>query len=452
MLLTLLILILSLWQIRRQASAQLANQMTVLALAWSPISAESTDLIDNIPTGQLDSDYLIVNANDSAIYSTNSQAADSWPPANSLSLMTQPDIIGQTYSTRGRLSGDIYHRWQPSGATPPIAIVSLISASTIRAAAFRLSIFPILCLITLAVCGAATIKNVERYRSRQFNRLAEASLLVTQGNLATSIDVGGRSDLGRLGELFDTMRRSLKERIDNSALLLQVSQDVTDTRDLEHGMAIILRGLLQATNACGVRAVVLNPMANRPLRFGAGDSAEKMSVLDRQMLNMVRNSTGDVVLRSPDRVQKQFKLPPDQAAPVESLIAFPLYAVGRFHGLIWVGYDEAMQHEPVEIDLMRSYVSRAAALVANMRLYALAEGGYRRLAAVLQSTQEAVIVTDHTDRIVLANPALGEAFGLDSENIIGRNVKDIFTSRDLLSILTDPIDKAHRREISNQRG
>ncbi len=450
----LLILLLSLWQTRQRASLQLANQMTVLSLAWPPDSAEMSDLLTDFPPGPIASDHFVLDANNNLIARRhgNTTLNETWPPSNSRSLPLEPGTVGTTYSTRGRLSGDIFHIWQPPQTNPPIELVSIISAASMRNAALRSSILPTLSLILLLAVGAGTIKSVERYRTRQFQRLAEASLLVTQGNLATSIDVGGRSDLGKLGELFDTMRRSLKERIDNSALLLQVSQDVTDTRDLDHGMAIILRGLLQATNASGVRAVVLNPMANRPLRFGAGDSAEMMGVLDRQILDLVRNSTGDVVLRSPERVRKQFKLPDDQPPPIASLIAFPLYAVGRLHGLLWVGYDEAMLHEPTEIDLMRSYVSRAAALVANMRLYALAEGGYRRLAAVLQSTQEAVIVTDHTDRIVLANPAFGEAFGLDAKKIIGRNVNDILTNTDLISILSDPIEKVHRREISNNIG
>ncbi|HFC12242.1 MAG TPA: PAS domain S-box protein, partial [Anaerolineae bacterium] len=237
---------------------------------------------------------------------------------------------------------------------------------------------------------------------------------------------------------------------DNSTLLLQVSQDVLATRDLDHGMAIILEGLLKATDALGTRAVVFNPNGSKPLRFGAGDKATgRMGTLDRRLLNLIRNSNGDVILRSPERIRTQLELPADRELPVKSLIAFPLYSVGRLHGLCWVGYSAEMTHEPSKLDLMRSYVTRAAALVANMRLFALAEGGYRRLAAVLRSTQEAVVVTDPTERIVLANPALGAAFGVNVDEIIGRTITDAFQNPALQYILTGPIENVRGREITN---
>ena len=446
-------ILLASWQTRQRASTQLSSEMALLARIWDASPSDLSIMLANLPPSSTPRHLFATDASQTVLARSGHYPNEAiWPIPISAKLPTQTSTVGTTYTTRNQLSGDLYHWWQPRDAVPPVIFVSLISAEDLLRETLKTATIPLLGLIVLFGLSGGVIESVERRRARQFQQLAEASLLVTRGNLATSMDVGGESDLGKLGALFDSMRRTLKERIDNATLLLQVSQDVTDTRDLDHGMAIILRGLLQATDALGVRAIVLNPTASQPLRFGAGDLADEMSMLDRALLDLVRNSPGDVVLRSPDRVRQQLKLPEGQSAPVESLIAFPLYAIGRLHGLLWVGYADAMTHEPSEIDLMRSYVSRAAALVANMRLYALAEGGYRRLAAVLQSTQEAVIVTDQTDRVVLANPALGEAFGIDSEEIIGRNIRDIFTNPNLLTVLTDSVEKARGREISNEAG
>lgn len=453
LLLTLIVFGVALWQARSAAANSITQEMTLIAQLWDRAPDQTGAIISGLPDSPTSRSVFAIDSNGSVIaQSGNFPNESTWETPPSARLPAWETKVGSLYTTRNQFSGDLFHWWQPQNSSSVVVFISYITAGDLFRQALKQVLVPLAGLTILFCLGGGIIEGVERKRAAEFNQLAEASIMVTEGNLGTSVDVGGNSDIGRLGTLFDHMRQVLKQRIDNSALLLQVSQDVSGTRDLDHGMNIILQGLLQATDAVGARAVVFNPSGSQPMQFGEGRMAGRMGKLDRRLLIAVRNTTGDIVLRNQERIRERLEFPADREMEVSSLIAFPLYSIERLHGIVWVGYDHEMTHEPSEIDLMRSYVTRAAAMVANMRLYALAEGGYRRLAAVLRSTQEVVIVIDQTNRVVLANPALGSAFGLDIDEIIGRNVTDVFHHPDLESIMTGPISSARGREITNDAG
>ena len=54
---------------------------------------------------------------------------------------------------------------------------------------------------------------------------------------------------------------------------------------------------------------------------------------------------------------------------------------------------------------MTTLAWQASLLVENVQLFETAEGGRRRLAAILSSTSDAVIVTDQQNCVLLLNPA-----------------------------------------------
>ena len=91
-------------------------------------------------------------------------------------------------------------------------------------------------------------------------------------------------------------------------------------------------------------------------------------------------------------------------------------------------------------------------LVENARLYATAEGGRRRLAAVLSSTSDAVIVTDQTDSVLLVNPAMERFFDMRGDQVVGRPVKSVVQSEALVEALTSGKERTHNLEVPNDNG
>jgi two-component system NtrC family sensor kinase len=114
----------------------------------------------------------------------------------------------------------------------------------------------------------------------------------------------------------------------------------------------------------------------------------------------------------------------EAAPPVAALFALPLRLAGEYQGALYLGYRQPHYFDSDERNLLRTLAGQASVLVQNAYLFAAAEGGRRRLAAVLSSTPNAVLVTDQTDRVLLINPALERAFDLRAADIVNHPVTD----------------------------
>src|SRR5690606_30026371 len=101
------------------------------------------------------------------------------------------------------------------------------------------------------------------------------------------------------------------------------------------------------------------------------------------------------------------------------LLALPLRPGGQFQGVLYLAYRQPHYFDRDERNLLRTLAGQATVLVQNAHLFSAAEGGRRRLAAILASTTNGVIVTDQTDRVLLVNPAMERAFGLRAAAVVG---------------------------------
>jgi PAS domain S-box-containing protein len=282
--------------------------------------------------------------------------------------------------------------------------------------------------------------------TRPLNELLLASQRIAGGRLNTPIRSQGDDEVGQLARAFGRMQVSLKKRLDELSLLLAVSQDVSTSMDVNQGLPTILKGVLRATGAAGVRAVVLNPSGRQPVTFGEGPAARSMALFDRQIMGLLRQK-GEITLGTPEQVQTCFELPDNREAPIKALMGLTLITNERFQGILWLGYRQPHSFDETEVNLLRTLASQASVLVENSRLFATAEGGRRRLAAVLASTSDAVIVTDQTERILLINPAMEDAFNLRAADVMNRPVAAVIKVERLVEALTSNSDRTRNLEI-----
>lgn len=306
---------------------------------------------------------------------------------------------------------------------------------------------PILYVLAAGMVGFALyLGYLGRTITKPIHKLMEASQGIAAGELETPIQQLGDDEIGQLGQAFAQMQAALKKRVDELSLLLTIGQNVSASLDIQAGMPIILRGAMTGTHAAGVRVLVLNPSSRHPLTFGDGPADKIMALLDRQMMTLARQRT-QLVLNTPEEIRQTLELEPGRELPIKALAALPLYTNDRFQGVFWVSYRQPHNFPKTELDLLKTLASQAAVLVESARLYATAEGGRRRLAAVLASTSDAVIVTDPTERILLINPAMERAFGLNGNDVRGLPVVDVIPSEKLVEALSNNSERARNVEI-----
>ncbi|MCX8061625.1 MAG: ATP-binding protein [Anaerolineales bacterium] len=248
--------------------------------------------------------------------------------------------------------------------------------------------------------------------------LAEQATSISQGRLDKPIEAKGEDEEGRLRAAFETMRLSLKARLDELNRLLWVSQGVASSLELSQAIRPVLEAAL-SLGAASVR-VVLSPGAlpgldveeNRPTVFADGHAAQLYADLDEQVLSVCRQQER-LLLSHPFR-PRLLTYPPNVPVP-ESLCAIALKLENEIVGALWLAFDLPHTFSEEELRFMTTLAGQAALAVANARHFLTAEIGRKRLEAILTSTPDPILVTDPKGRVSLANPAALRAFSSPKE-------------------------------------
>ena len=322
--------------------------------------------------------------------------------------------------------------------TYPWAMVITLPYEVILAQATEIST-PLLALLVLT--GTASILAIlllSRQLTLPLARLAHAADQMAIGRLDTPVGVSGEDEVGRLGITFERMRTSLKERLEELSLLLKISQEVSRSLDLERGLTPILEGAMRATGAVAARITLLPQGDDGQRAVSTGSRAEALARLDAAIPTVVQSSR-PLVIENLTRARKAVD-PALLQAGIRALVGLPLRMTDRTTGVMWIAYDTPRWLTPAEMGFLSTLAGQAAVVAENARLFAAAERGRRRLAAILSSTADAIVVTDRHNRILLVNPAAEQAFGLSSQQVMGTPLEEAISDANLRRLLTQPLE------------
>ncbi len=277
-----------------------------------------------------------------------------------------------------------------------------------------------------------------RWLTRPLTQLATAADRIAEGDLTQPVRVPGDDEVARVGDAFEGMRVRLKGRLEDLSLLLQISQAVSATLELPKGMPFILEGALQATNAQVARIVLLSAGGDPQMVMARGEPREGWGALDRALATAARDMESPLVVENLARARTLAE-PEVLEGPIKAAVALPVRTKDQVPAVMWVGYGTVRQFDASEIDLLSTLASQTAVLVENARLFQAAEGGRRRLAAILTSTTDAVLVTDRDDRILLVNPAAEQAFDITADTVVGQKVNEAELAPALARVFEEPL-------------
>ena len=313
-----------------------------------------------------------------------------------------------------------------------------------------------LALVLLVVAGLFTTRlaNYGRNLSASIFDLTRSSREIAARGLPNAqldIDVDRTDELGELSRAFIDMQRGVKQRFDEQSLLLSVSREISSSIDLAESIPAVLQGVVRGTGAAGARALVLSPTRGRPLEFSEGPASEGMKVFDRPLLSILR-ANDEIAMESPRIIREYLEMSDHPDLPAKALYAIQLQRNGQFLGFITIGFRQSRAIGETDQKLMQTFARQAAALIEKSYLFTNAESGRRRLVAVLESTAEAVIVTDQTSRILIINRALEQAFNIESKHVVGRLVGHVINTPALVNALSGNESDTRMLEISAENG
>jgi len=387
---------------------------------------------------------FIVDDNNVTIYHPNSdQLLQVFTPETSATqLRSRPDgtLAYQDQAPDGTRRLVVYypvpgHPWN---------VVIMVPNQVVLALAAQISTPIIVILLLIGLIGLILVSLIASRVTRPAEALALAAQRISEGRLDRPVVVESEDEIGRAGLAFEHMRERLRARLDELGLLLRVSQGVANSLNLDDALPPILQGALNATGAAGVRVVLVpNEETQAPnfdfppmhQSFAAGSAGPLMAPLDRGILQLTREE-GRAVIENLARARAVLDVTP-LTGKLHALMALPLRQEQTYYGALWLGYDKPHTFNEAEVNFLTTLASQAAVSVANARLFQAAHQGRERLAAILASTPDAVIVTDRNERVLLLNPAAEIAFGLVGRPVTGRPVADVLPNDELVRLLKD---------------
>lgn len=284
--------------------------------------------------------------------------------------------------------------------------------------------------------------------TRPLSRLTVAAEHIAEGDLAQPVQVTGDDEVGRMGSAFENMRVRLKSRMKDLSLLLEIGQTVSATLDLAVGVPLILEGALKATAARLTRIVLLSAAGEPQVVMSRGNPIEGLETLDRALVAAVKDRERLLVVENLARA-RTLGLPQSLNGAIKAIVALPVRVKDRTAAVMWVGYGETRHSGDLGIGLLSTLATQMAVLVENARLLKAAEDGQRRLATILDSVTDAILVTDHHDRILLVNPAAERAFGVEADTITGQPIEQTGVDPALIQAFKAPLSPglAPTREV-----
>lgn len=127
---------------------------------------------------------------------------------------------------------------------------------------------------------------------------------------------------------------------------------------------------------------------------------------------------------------------PDQPYDHRSAIACPLRRRERVLGVLTLVHPDPDFFRSEHLSLLTAIAGQAAIALENAQLFKQTEAERARLSAILHGTQDAVIASDSSDRLLLLNPAAKAVFNIQGDGWVNQPLAKVIQNRALVDLWT----------------
>ena len=334
----------------------------------------------------------------------------------------------------------------------PWAIVLAIPAQETQQLSINIALPISLMIMLLGLIALISLRVNLRSVTGSLQSLATEAKYLSTGQLDRPLNATGEDEVSELRRAFEQMRVSLQARMQDLNRLLVASQGVASSLTLGDALRPVLEAVV-ANGASSARIILLREMlptpVETPVRFADGVEQDVYMHLDQQVLALAEQQER-LVMATLSRT-RGIVLDPNLPYP-ESLIALALRHENRYYGVLWAAYNKQRVFSEADLRFITTLASQASLAVANIRLFLTVELSRRQLEAILNSTPDPVLVTDATNRLILANPAAGHVFGVTIRRGERPDFEKTIQVNELRELLQESTTERHSAEISMPDG
>jgi PAS domain S-box-containing protein len=205
-----------------------------------------------------------------------------------------------------------------------------------------------------------------------------------------------------------------EQAVDRLTALNALSLAVTTARlSTDEVMDMTVRGAIGTTNGVGGGAYVVGrDDQHRHILLNLPESS------DRELLPQLQRITDEYVELSDGAIPEALR---EQG--VQSVLIVPVRGAQSTLGGLWIGYSYPMA--AAEREMVVLYAKTAGAVLENWRLFDQVSAAHDRLASILASTAEGMLMATRQGQIATANEALTTLLGIPNEPLEGRMINEL---------------------------
>ena len=235
-----------------------------------------------------------------------------------------------------------------------------------------------------------------------------------------------------------TILEGLEKQVHDLELITQLSKAVTRTLDIDHVLTLIVDAAVKLTDAEEGSILLLDEKTNEVYMRAARNFNEDFIRTFRMPIN--DSLVGSVISRGePVILDEDTPTKIKTSYLIHSLIYVPIKTEDRTIGVLGVdNRHKVSTFTNTDIKLLTALAEYAMIAIINAQLYESLLEERNKFESVLKQIQDCVILVDKEMKLLFANHAALDAFGITEDAIIGRPFNDKFLSTELLDILDDP--------------
>lgn len=308
------------------------------------------------------------------------------------------------------------------------------------------ALLPILVVAVTAVIVAKT--------TTRLNHLILSSRKLAEVDFTQGVQLHGDDEIAELSSALENMRHSLRERLEELALLRTVAQNATDSLNLPRTLPPILHAAGQVTGAMSVRL-----LGNQGITVASGLLGNEMAALDDEIRALLshpqwqRRIKEEGLLRI-ENVQRARTVLNMNHAPsaIHALLVVPLVFDRQTQGVLWLGFDAPRHFSSAELGFVQILAGQAAGVLANSALYQASERRRMQLQATLNATPDAIVLLDEHGAILLSNASARGVLGLSDSAPAEQPLTRQLTHPALRTLLSGQPGETRQAEVKLDNG
>ena len=403
-------------------------------------SAEMNLILDSIGSHSMaDRAYLIDGQGDVILRAGNQARGDSWV-ANANPIRQLEMNVGQAYEEVSP-TGEVQVVYWLRAGQPNWYLVLERGRSSIMQDAVRMTrplLFTLAGLFILFTVGTVVVVQLQL---APIHKLAVVATRIANGELETPIPAypEREDEIGEISRAIQKMTVGLGSGGEDLAQLVKVSQNVSSRANLTETLRTVLQGVTGGMDArtAGIYHIAASSSVWSETREGSTDLPADVDLYLEHLSQQSARNKEQIVVSDIESETSEMPLSLLLRAGIRAFVVVPMRQEGHVLGTLWAGWTSRRSFSTPDINYLAALANLAGIMIANNQTYLAVESERSRLATILNSTRDGILVTDARGQLQLANPAAEELLQFELATAHKKPLPAIISDENLFRMLSD---------------